>query len=48
MKLFMLEKEAWRYDVLFMNGTVVSQPKPFDEQGMNVTVDTVATLIPFI
>ena len=32
------------YDVLFMNRTVDSQPKPVDEQGMNVMVGTVARL----
>ena len=38
----MLAKEPWRYDILFMNGTVGSYPKPVDEQGMNVRVGKVA------
>ena len=42
LKLSMLAKEAWYYDVPFMHVTICSQPMPVDEQGMNVTVGTVA------
>ena len=44
LKLSMLAKEAWYYDVPFMHVTIGSYPMPVDEQGMNVTVCTVARI----
>ena len=41
LKLSMLAKEAWYYDVPFMRVTIGSQPMHVHEQGMNVTVGTV-------
>ena len=37
----MLAKEAWYYNIPFMNMTT-TVAMPVDEQGMNVTVGTVA------
>ena len=38
----MLAKEVWYYNVPFMNVTIGSQPMPVDQQGMILTVGTVA------
>ena len=43
LKLSMLAKEAWYYNVPFMHVTIGSLPRPIDEKGMNVTVGTVAS-----
>ena len=41
-----LVKEAWCYDVPFMDVTTASQPMPVDKQGTNMTVGTVAEIRP--
>ena len=43
-KLSIFAKEAWCYDVPFMNVTTASLPIPVDEQATNVTVGTVAKI----
>ena len=37
-------KEAWSYNILFMNGTVGREPILVDEQDTNMTVDSVARI----
>ena len=39
LRLSMLAKEAWYYDVPFMPITIGSKPMRLDKQGMIVTVD---------
>ena len=41
-RLLTLGKEAWYYDTPFLHVTIGSEPISVDEQGMNVTVSTVA------
>ena len=48
LKLSMLAKEAWYYDAPFMHVTIGSYPMLVDEQGMNVTVGTVAKKNPLM
>ena len=45
-KLSILAKEAWCYNVPFMKVTIASWPLPVDEQGTNATVGTVEKINP--